>query len=405
MHTLKRLDAGVKIVRDALLLGMEYFDEHTGRVPNLLPYSISGYERRGPRTLPSAEYYYTADATLLFFLLSQRYIEETKDSGLASKILETFIKTFQRYQEASLDSINGPPAITENGLLTCVPWHSWTDSKREIVLGGLRVKDLATRAPREWQVNELRKGRSTEEVWSFFNRPIFYLPEINALWIRALEAVTAMSEANRVNTVNPEVIAEAKNILTSAKENYPRVFWNEGKRFLYDIVSLDLSLRDDTLGSCGIMAASLLRNLLPQDMLESIWKATKDHLLISRRVTWLKRYMGEVLPFGVIVKDYGDRAYLGDEQYHGAVVWPRDTPLLIGILERLGATDVIRGLLVSNLDHQMGEGAVFYNHELFSLPTGRNPSPIKESADNPVPVKNPIQFWSQWVDPYLSYEI
>jgi hypothetical protein len=51
----------------------------------------------------------------------------------------------------------------------------------------------------------------------------------------------------------------------------------------------------------------------------------------------------------------------------------------------------------------MSEGAVFYNHELFSRPAGNNPCPDPHTHLNPVPVKNPIQFWSQWCDPVMEY--
>jgi hypothetical protein len=53
------------------------------------------------------------------------------------------------------------------------------------------------------------------------------------------------------------------------------------------------------------------------------------------------------------------------------------------------------------LDHQQNESAVMYNSELFSLAIGKNPAGIE--SENPLPVKNPIQLWSQWVQPYIDY--
>jgi len=55
-----------------------------------------------------------------------------------------------------------------------------------------------------------------------------------------------------------------------------------------------------------------------------------------------------------------------------------------------GEREIVEGILSSNLSHQMDEGFVFYNCEL-SSPDGGEPTPVK----------NPIQFWSQWVDSYL----
>ena len=84
------------------------------------------------------------------------------------------------------------------------------------------------------------------------------------------------------------------------------------------------------------------------------------------------------LPFGVLVKnDHPREPYYGDGQYHATVLWPRSLPYLIRLLEMTRDLDdrlMIGDLLVNTLDHQMSEGAVFYTHELFSLPLGNNPS-------------------------------
>jgi hypothetical protein len=101
-----------------------------------------------------------------------------------------------------------------------------------------------------------------------------------------------------------------------------------------------------------------------------------------------------------MTRDVKDKIYLNDNQYHGAVVWPRDTPYLIKYLKLIGERRMVREILESNLDHQMGEGAIFYCNELFSLPEGKNPSPT-ETKNYPVPVKNPIQLWSHFCDDYL----
>ncbi|MDP7976809.1 MAG: hypothetical protein RAK25_06750, partial [TACK group archaeon] len=54
--------------------------------------------------------------------------------------------------------------------------------------------------------------------------------------------------------------------------------------------------------------------------------------------------------------------------------------------------DVIKDILISNLDATASDGALLYVPELYSL-----------DGDELVPVKNPAQFWSNWVDPYLAY--
>jgi len=96
------------------------------------------------------------------------------------------------------------------------------------------------------------------------------------------------------------------------------------------------------------------------------------------------------LPFGIVVKESGKGTYLGDEEYHEEVVWPRDTPYLLQLLRVSGDRGTVDEVLRSNLKHQMEESFVFYNNELFSC------------DHDLVPVKNPVQWWSQWVDPYLD---
>jgi glycogen debranching enzyme len=68
---------------------------------------------------------------------------------------------------------------------------------------------------------------------------------------------------------------------------------------------------------------------------------------------------------------------------HECVVWPRDAPYLIRLLRRNREERLVKEIIRSNLNHQMKEGFLFYNSELFSQDNGI------------VPVKNLVQFWSQ----------
>ncbi|MGQ9469933.1 MAG: amylo-alpha-1,6-glucosidase [Nitrososphaerales archaeon] len=404
LELLRILDKRLETVRDSILLGIEFFDDKTGRVHNHLPMLASDYEVRNDRLLPLEEYYSAVDPTLLFFIISWEYVKLTGERGLLKTIIRLFARTFQIYQKASLNAINGPPVISDLGLLACVPWHSWTDSKRMTVHRGLRIDGLPTRIPKEWQIEEIENSKDPEEVKRIFNTPRFYLPEINALWIKALEAVIIMNKIEK-SIEDSGLLESIKDTLSMARINYLPTFWNSKKGYFYDVLSYDLSKKDETLGSSSVVAASILQDLMPKEKLESMWEVIQKRLLVYRRTKWLKKYYDELYPFGIIVKDAEERIYFDDEQYHGAVVWPRDTPYVIKLLERIEKYDVIKGFLISNLDHQMSEGTIFYNHELFSLPLGKNPYSVNEFKDNPVPVKNPIQFWSQWVDPYLKHEI
>jgi hypothetical protein len=131
--------------------------------------------------------------------------------------------------------------------------------------------------------------------------------------------------------------------------------------------------------------------------LENIWSDV-EQLLVKRKLVELGNNY-EI--FGLLVRKVDEKPYLGDLEYHGAVVWPRDTPYLIEVMRALSMETY--GVLINNLDHMISEGAVGYVNELFSLPVGQNPSPMRDWSFNPVPVKNYAQYWSHWCDPYINY--
>ncbi|MHC1567875.1 MAG: glucosidase family protein [Candidatus Syntropharchaeia archaeon] len=137
---------------------------------------------------------------------------------------------------------------------------------------------------------------------------------------------------------------------------------------------------DGRWSSAGVVAVSLLKELLfSKDYVVDFLHGVRERLLVRRD--------GKV--FGVVVIE-GERGYRSPRDYHRGVVWPRDTPYLIDLLRWIGDKETIKEILESNLSHQMEEGFLFYNAELFS-----------PENDRLIPVKNPVQFWSQWTDPFL----
>ena len=209
----------------------------------------------------------------------------------------------------------------------------------------------------------------------------FFLPEINAQWMRALEAGWMFSKYTR----NFSMADTCKMHYNRALEAYKKLFLNPNTKFVNNLVTTDdfaLGPRTDPMpGSPGVVAASMLGlDVFTIRELEAIANYAKDRLMQTK---W-------GLPFGIVVKESGRGIYTGDEEYHEEVVWPRDTPYLIRLLKITGDRSTVDGLLRSNLKHQMDEGFVFYNNELFSC------------DHDLVPVKNPVQWWSQWVDPYFN---
>ena len=345
-------------IRDIILRAFEYQDEY-GRIPNRFP-------ERASEKLD----YNNADATLLAFIAAGEFFKRKKDEDFASTILERAEFTISRFKMNDLEKINGAPVLNENGLISAVPWHSWTDTKRHVETKGKRVK-VSVRIPDSW----CAEIKDENEL----NKPKYFLPEINAEWIKMLRHCVRMSSENENKKEN------FSSLLENAIINVKKVFWDAEENILYNIVTME-GEKDKTQGSPAVVAFSLLldENVFSQSEIKEFVKGVKENLLVERHG----------LPFGILVKMSPKSTYYGDEEYHEAVVWPRDTPYLIRILRAAGEVEneTVEGILRSNLEHQMNEGFVFYNSELFSPDNGEM-----------VPVKNPVQFWSQWVDAYIFY--
>ncbi|MEK6923834.1 MAG: hypothetical protein AABW54_01180 [Candidatus Micrarchaeota archaeon] len=204
------------------------------------------------------------------------------------------------------------------------------------------VGGVPTRVPPAW------RNRAAEP---------FALVELNALWVRLLHDY-------------------GHPLAKVALSSFRNTFGNPPFGHIADLQGNVCRLPS----SHALSAAATLAPFLPPGGLKAALEASKP-LGISR----------EGALFGIITLAEGN-TYFGDEDYHARVAWPRETLWLIDALERLGEKRLLREVLESNLRHQQEEGAVFYNHELFA---------VEESKL--IPVKNPVQLWSQWVDPYLRF--
>ncbi|MHC1581740.1 MAG: glucosidase family protein, partial [Candidatus Syntropharchaeia archaeon] len=241
--------------------------------------------------------------------------------------------------------------IHESGLLLTPPSHSWIDSIHE---------GYPTRIPKNWIEEDFDP-----------EKPFYFFPEINAEWIRMLSFLVKIDE--RLKKGNNRY----KQLFTNALEGFERLLLQES----HPVFVRDLHGRiDGRWSSAGVVAVSLLKELLfSKDYVVDFLHGVRERLLVRRD--------GKV--FGVVVIE-GERGYRSPRDYHRGVVWPRDTPYLIDLLRWIGDKETIKEILESNLSHQMEEGFLFYNAELFS-----------PENDRLIPVKNPVQFWSQWTDPFL----
>jgi hypothetical protein len=357
-NTIKKLN-GLKNVKLALLKSFDYQDKY-GRIPNnIAPSGEAKFD------------YNSVDASLLAFMLAGMLVRDTNDGELAISSIVALKKFIDGVNNGELLP-DGPPILRPEGLLSVPSWHSWTDGKRDI-----DGHKLPIRVKIEWEKELIGSGQTGE-----LDLQKFFLPEINAMWIRALESGWLFSKYIRDYKTSDLL----KKYYYRATGSYKNIFYDSRAGYINNVVTTDDYpggiLKDNTPGSPGVVSAAILgQDIFTQGELRSIANIAIGRLM---RTKW-------GMPFGLIVNDSGKSIYFNDDQYHEAVVWPRDTPYFIKLLRHLGEEDIIGGLLESNLRHQMEEGFVFYNGELFS-------------CDNDlVPVKNPVQWWSQWTDPYIFY--
>ncbi|MFH1199790.1 MAG: amylo-alpha-1,6-glucosidase, partial [Candidatus Micrarchaeota archaeon] len=317
-----------------------------GSVPNRLP------EKAG-----APADYSSTDSTLLCYLSALDYLALTRDPALSAQL--------QSSAAAFIAAAKKSGSISDEGLLYTPARHSWIDSVSTFAVNG-GTASAPARIPSEWLGSF--SSQPAQAATQAAHSAKYALIEINALWILALRGLSLRGSK------------EASEISARAEKAFRGKFFENGR--LAGIVDASGRRNFSEVTPC-IEALALLPDLFSDAEAKSIIASYSD-CLVGR---------GGRL-FGAIVRRSGERAYYGDAQYHGAVVWPRDSLYLFRVLHRL-ADPRAEEILLSQLEHQMGEGAVFYSHELFSLPEGANPSPTHESSF-PVPVKNPAQYFSAW---------
>lgn len=369
-----------RFVRDQLDLAMEFADVN-GLIPSYLAWSSGVAEA----------HYESVDSTLLFHQLLMEHAEVLVDRELKARglsLLHKFVKA------AEQGSFRG--ARIRDGLLLCPPHYSWIDSRVDISLDGVRLRRIPSRVPIEWLRSMVAEGLSAADIEETATRATFLMPEVQARFVLILCGAKAVAEELGVDAdwlvELGEASARALEVqLMSRSEGLPPnlvMFEQEGTR------------ADMTPSSASFLALSILRRHLTRARLTEGYSQARSQLLVHRRMSTLG---SDVAPFGLIVQRRECEPYFDDRQYHGCVTWPRDSPYLVCVMDELGYSEEAHSLLLNHLDCSVSEGVPFFVHELYGLPLGRNPSPVTESSDQPIPLKNPAQFWSIWFDPYLRW--
>jgi hypothetical protein len=410
-ETLMRLPGERENVRQIVLQALRYQHAESGLIQARLPEFASHQ--------PS---YNSSDATLLCLLVAGDYARQTGDLDFARLVLPRALRAIACFLENHGRPLvpDGPPRLDPaTGLLLSVPHHSWIDTRSQVVeYAGWRLEGLPNRASQRLVkdlYDALGDEADKEKVERHLLTPSFFLPEVNAQWLRVLDGVIGMiamiamtdrlgesgGEGSPVGGISRERLGE---LLAQARRSFKPVFWNADKGFLFNLVDETRQIRDEIECEAAVTAAAMLgEEIFTPEELRAVWHCAEKSLLVHRRP---QRYGGgltsRLAPFGLLTRNVDQRVFYNDDQYHGDVVWPRSTPYLVKLLRKLGEEETVRELLINALDHQMTEAAIFYNQEVLSRACGNNPNPAADTALNPVPVKNPIQFWSQWCDAFLD---
>ncbi len=327
-------------IRGTLVYAFDHRDVH-GRIPNF------------------GDNYNSINATLLALIVGYEYIRRKRDDDLERIVVGCADDLLTALESGDMSLPNGPPVLHQNGLISSAPHHSWTDGMRSITAGGMSLT-LPIRVPPDWEYEMVE--RFGEGAVSELAKPKYFLPEVNSQWILAIKLISELSGEKKYS-----------NLARQASSGFKSLFVNE--HFLNNLATTDGRV-DATIGSPAMVAISIADFLFTDEEVRVFAETIKEHLLVRRAG----------LAFGVAVRESKKKIYYGDSEYHECVVWPRDTPYLIRLLRRNREQRLVKEIIRSNLNHQMKEGFLFYNSELFS------------QDDGIVPVKNPVQFWSQWVD-------
>ncbi|MHC1635825.1 MAG: amylo-alpha-1,6-glucosidase, partial [Candidatus Methanospirareceae archaeon] len=183
IHTLLLLGYAERL-KEIVLHAFEYQDAY-GRIPNRFS------ERKG-----EGIDYNSADATLLAFIVAGEIFMREKDRDFAKQILRKADLAISKFKMNDKEKENGAPVLNDNGLLSSVPRHTWTE---------------------KWN-NEIISMFGGEEE---FNKPKFFLIEINAQWLKMLRYCEEMSSFIKDYRRRKKY----RGLLEVARRSFREVFW------------------------------------------------------------------------------------------------------------------------------------------------------------------------------------
>lgn len=242
-------------------------------------FTFSKYVKHGmiPNVFPDAGHepaYNTVDAALWYFEAAYKYVKYTGDYNfIKENIFEALKQIISSYSKGTLYNIK----MDKDSLISAGEEGTqltWMDAK---------VGD--------WVITP-RHGKCVE---------------INALWYNALMIMSDLTKKFKEDT------DEYKKVAEEAKRAFIKLFWNDDKKCLFDVIANDY--KDDKIRPNQIMAASLSFPVLEGDIAKSVVDVVWKHLYTS----WGLRSLSPK-EHGYI-GSYGGNQYNRDIAYHQGTVW------------------------------------------------------------------------------------
>ena len=292
---------------------LQRFAHHAkdGLIPNLFPEG------------KSEGLYNTADATLWFFHVLDRYVATTGDRELLRQLLPTMLDIVRHHVEGTSFGIRVDPTddLLTQGAAGCQ--LTWMDAK---------VGD--------WVVTP-RRGKAVE---------------INALWFNALKMLAQWLEVEGRTEEAARLVAHA----TRTQASFNRRFWFEGGGYLYDVVDGPDGQDDPSLRPNQIFAVALPHPILEPGRWESVVNAVRASLLTPVGL----RSLGP--QEGCYQARYDGDLRARDAAYHQGTVWGWLTGPFVDAWLRVHPTDVdgARRLVEQVIPH-LGEACIGSISEIF----------------------------------------
>ncbi|MEB3223220.1 MAG: hypothetical protein VKS61_14185 [Candidatus Sericytochromatia bacterium] len=392
-RTLQSLGLGGRL-EDVVRAAIRWQDPKSGRLPHHLAPTADARRRFEATGALPADHYVGSDQAVLLFAWLDELDRPFGDASLRADLFTCFQRMFAGFRGSRITRRQGLPVLLENGLLLSLPHEGWMDGRRVVFSERLTVTDLPVRCPTTWHLQDIAEFKDSHYTWEQYQYPTFYLPELNAMWLRALRTGAALArEAGATDWVT-----ELEEVEAVARQAYKPVFWNDHAKYLYNVVTLDHRI-DGTPCAVGIEAAAWLgEDVFSRLELEHLWQVARNRLLVKRP----GEAGTEPRAFGLIARDTPERVYQDQQQLHEAVLHPRETPAMLRVLRLLGQEASRVEVLATNLEAPLLEAGLGYAPEAYALAEGVNPSPEPTTAGVPVPVRAPLAWWSQFCDVYLE---